>query len=82
MFKKEPKETDVHLNSGNVPPHHKDDDPCLWSKADLDELDEREEAKEDAIQEAHDSYDTWKDEVLANEPINEQFGNFEGGMEC
>lgn len=73
-------ETELPFNGGNVPPHFKDDEPSIWSDSDLELLDEREQAKEDAIQEAHDSYDSWKDEVLANEPITNN--NNEGGMQC
>ena len=72
-------ETEIPFNGGNVPPHYKDDDSALWSESDLELLDEREQAKEDAIQAAHDSYDSWKDEILANEPIT---NNNEGGMQC
>lgn len=73
-------ETEIPFNGGNVPPHFDDDDSRLWNESDLALLDEREQAKEDAIQEAHDSYDTWKDEVLANEPITNN--NNEGNMQC
>lgn len=77
-----PNDLPLSMNSGNLPPQMRDDDPIFLTQ---EEIDAREEAEDEKEYQEELKLMQWQEELLENEPFSnftESNDNEEGGMKC